>query len=298
MRTAPLLLLLACAGDDEKGDTDPPVDTDPTGTPDCVASYTDDLGPEPAFARPLGEIVVNNDDYFPHVLGGVAEAPPLSFHVEADREGACRLVTWAPTSCTPACDFGAFCVDGECVTHPPRVDAGPLTLTGEGLDLVVPVDATSGWYAELPAPVTGGITASAAGGEAPAFTVGSCAVNPIVPTGDWSALLAARADGQDVTLEWSPVDPSARISLHMTTGVATHGGVAHAEIECEGPDTGALAIPGRFLDALYAEGWSCGECGNNTLYRYRSGEVDAGGAPVRLTVRTGASFWHIPGRSR
>lgn len=47
----------------------------------------------------------------------------------------------------------------------------------------------------------------------------------------------------------------------MTTGVATPGGVAHAEIECEEPDTGRLVLPGAFLDRLYETGWACGECG-------------------------------------
>jgi hypothetical protein len=115
-----------------------------------------------------------------------------------------------------------------------------------------------------------------------------------MPVGDWSGLLAARAPGQPVTLTWSdPVD-SARIYLRMTTGIGTHGGISPVEIECEGPDVGMLELPGAYLDALYESGWSCGECGDNTLVRYHVDETDAGGTTVQLRTEATVGFWFIP----
>ena len=80
--------------------------------------------------------------------------------------------------------------------------------------------------------------------------------------------------------------------LEMTTGTATHGGIAHAEIECEGPDVGSLVLPGAFLDVLYSEGWSCGECGVNELYRYRSATMGSTG--TAFTAEAATAFFFIP----
>jgi hypothetical protein len=77
----------------------------------------------------------------------------------------------------------------------------------------------------------------------------------------------------------------------MTDCTGSHGGFADAEIECEGPDTGELVIPGTFLDALEAGNWGQGECGLHTFDRYHSATPE-GDTTVRFeTVGPGDVFY-------
>jgi hypothetical protein len=114
------------------------------------------------------------------------------------------------------------------------------------------------------------------------------------PTEDWNELMVARQPGEDVVLRWSNPVAVARVYLRMTTGVGTHGGISSVEIECEGPDVGSLTLPGGYLDELYAGGWSCGECGQNTLLRYHASQSGTGDDAVQLRVGSTATFWFIP----
>jgi hypothetical protein len=79
-----------------------------------------------------------------------------------------------------------------------------------------------------------------------------------------------RGEGESASLRWSNPIQDARVRLHMTGCVGSHGGIATAEIECEGPDTGELVIAGVFLDALAAGDWTHGECGGHELLRYHA----------------------------
>jgi hypothetical protein len=300
VRQLGLIFAMGCAGDKDGVVPTDSADTSDTGdsgdpTPsECTADYTDALGSEPSFDKPHGVIRVHNEDYYPHLDGAVSDRPPLDFQVEAERIGQCRLLTYTPSSCDPVCGPSEVCLQGTCEPYPQRLAAGALTLTTEGSSVDIQPDALDGYLHELEGQITGQVTATLAGDEVPAFEVTSCAVQELQPVGDWSVLLTDRADGEDVVLEWSDPDPAARLYLRMTTGVATHGGIAHAEVECEGPDTGSLTLPGSFLDTLYEEGWSCGECGTNLLVRYRSGSAQAGEHSVHLSVQTSAWFHHIP----
>lgn len=261
----------------------------------CAAPYTDALGPASDFTEPDGELVLFNSGYFPYFSGAIYDAPPLEYHVETARVGACRLVEHTPSVCMPSCTVGVeACIDGSCVPYPGRVGAGDLTLASGGASAVVSPDVGMSYVQVLPAEATEEVSVSTTGGVVSPFATTSCPVVAPAAVGDWSMLLDSRLPGADVTLTWSDADPEARVRLHMTTGVATHGGIAHAEIECEGPDTGTLTLPGPFLDVLYSQGWSCGECGGNELQRYRAGGATPDGRDVRFTIQDSAYFWYIP----
>jgi hypothetical protein len=135
---------------------------------------------------------------------------------------------------------------------------------------------------------------STAGDAGVPFDLAACIVGPPEPIGDWAALLAARGAAQDVVLTWSNAVSTARIYLRMTTGIGTHGGISPVEIECEGPDTGSLRLPGPYLDALYAQGWSCGECGDNRLIRYHATEIQSGSRVIQLRTEAYAQFFFTP----
>jgi len=117
----------------------------------------------------------------------------------------------------------------------------------------------------------------------------------MAPEADWDAALAARASGADVSLRWTNPSPNARVRLHMTDCIGSHGGLAAAEVECEAADTGALVLPGAFLDRIVAGDWSHGECGFHTFERYYIGTSDEDDT-FRLETVTGESVYFAGSR--
>lgn len=253
-------------------------------------------GAEPVFDEPPGRFTFRDGEGYEWLRGFVSDGPRMEFHQESEREGGCRLLTFTASSCAPECTPPAVCIDEACVTEPLGLSAGTVTLTGVGgAPIEIAEDSLHNYYwdhspdgtVEMPG-------VSAAGADVDAFELAACPTTAPTPIGDWSGLLAARAPGEPVVLTWSdPVD-TARIYLRMTTGIGTHGGISPVEIECEGPDVGMLELPGAYLDALYADGWSCGECGDNALVRYHVDETDAGGTTVQLWTEATTGFWFHP----
>jgi hypothetical protein len=273
---------------------DAPAPTSPDADLDGCVPHTA-AGPL-ALAPVAGEFHLRASPPWAIFQGRLLAAPPLDFHVEAERAGACRLLTYAATSCDPACADGAICLDGACLTPPPAVDAGTLTLAGDALPTTELPAGDGGYYwGEEIGEVTGRVTLTgSAGGALAGVELAACAPPPLVATSDWGALMEARAAGADVTLAWAEPVAYARVYLRMTTGIGTHGGISPVEIECEGPDTGSLTLPGAYLDALFAQGWSCGECGSFEVVRYVAAESSGVVGTARLRVETAAPFYFHP----
>lgn len=280
----------ASSSDASSGDDSP---SDTTGAPGPCAGPLGS-GEAPIFEQPPGRFALLVVDSYKTLRGFISDGPRVEFHQESAQDGACRLLTYTASTCTPTCTAPAVCIAGACVTEPSGVSAGAVTLRGVGEDdIAVAEDGLHNYFWDGqggPAPTMPGLTA--AGADVPAFDLEVCPSTSATPDGDWSALLEARAPGEPVLLTWSDPLDDARIYLRMTTGIGTHGGISPVEIECEGPDVGALELPGDFLDALYAEGWACGECGGNDLIRYYADETDDGG--VQLRSESVTNFWFIP----
>jgi hypothetical protein len=243
---------------------------------------------EPDFAVPASAIRVTTwFDYGETELAAFfADAPPLRFHRESERIGSCRLMTYQPSSCTPACAGSDACIDQQCRPYPVRVDRGPLDWVWPDGHQTVSASETLGYHAIGEARVPGdvivrvdGLSLSAPSNPSPA------------PDGDWTQRVASRAASADVTLRWTNPSSHARIRLHMTDCVGTHGGFAAAEIECESPDSGALVLPGVFLDRIDAGDWSHGECGSHRFERYHVATPD-GDDSVRLETIARAPFFY------
>ncbi len=272
--------------------------SDDTGPPDACAAPG--WGAEPVFERPPGQFAFREYPGYVRMTGFVSDGPRVEFHEESEREGACRLLTFEASACIPGCTPPAVCLDEVCVTQPLGLSAGVVTLSGVGdapIELGEDPQHNYFWDSEGEYAVTMP-SLSATGADVGAFELATCPVTAPTPIDDWTNLLVERAPGEPVTLTWSDPIDSARIYLRMTTGIGTHGGISPVEIECEGPDVGMLELPGAYLDALYAEGWSCGECGDNQLVRYHVDETDAGGTTIRLRSEASTGFWFIPGVSR
>lgn len=272
----PLILLLGCP-------------SAPTPQPGGSANYSGSLGDDPDFSDPHARIEVQTwFDYGETALqGAFSDGPRLRFHVEGAREGNCRLMTSTPTSCTPACVGDDQCVDGQCVSYPERLDRGDLVWSWPDGEQTVAANELLGYYATGSASTHGDVSIRVDGIELTAPTI-----EPPEPQGDWGAALANRGN-DDATLRWSNPVLDARIRLHMFDCIASHGGIAAAEIECEGPDTGELVVPDAFLDALEDGDWSHGECGTHTFQRYHAA-TPTDDDTIRLETVGNGGLYYFP----
>jgi hypothetical protein len=286
------LSLACCSGGGGVGDGVPDgglTDTDCTETP----GDADD----PRFDQTNSRLTLTGDESYMELSGAIYDGPAVAFHHEADRVGACRLLTYAAASCDPPCTGGDVCIDSECASYPSALSAGTVTLSGaaDAPVEIAPINGQYSWWSMEGVSGIAAVRVQAAGDAAGAFDLTTCVVEPPAPVGDWSAALEARGAGEDVTLSWSNPYATARVYLRMTTGIGTHGGISPVEIECEGRDTGELTLPGAFLDELYGGPyWACGECGDNRLMRYHATEAAVGGATVQLRTQSPAMFYFRP----
>jgi hypothetical protein len=246
------------------------------------ASWSASLGEEPDFSDPNGRIEVQTwfDQGETQLQGAFADGPRVRWNTEAERVGNCRLMTYAPSQCTPACAGEQACVDGECLSWPARRDLGDLRWVWPDGDQTVSPDGALAYFATGAASEPGDVSI-----EVGDLSLVAPTIDAPEPDGDWTRALEQRGDG-DATLRWKDPILHARVRLFMTDCIATHGGIAAAEIECEGPDSGELVIPGAFLDALDEGDWSQGECGSHDLQRYHS----AGDATERLETVAATSL--------
>jgi hypothetical protein len=266
------LLVVACS----------PVTPQPGGS----ANYSASLGEGPDFSEPHGLIVVETWlRYGENQLSGAfADGPGLHHHSESERSGSCRLMTYTASTCEPGCSGDELCIDGVCQAWPTRIDRGDLLWSWPDGEQTVSPDATLGYWATGSASSEGEVSIAVEGLDLSAPTIAA-----MEPDGDWERALSDR-DG-DAVLRWKNPILDARVRLFMTDCTGTHGGLAAAEVECEGPDTGELIIPDAYLAALEAGDWSHGECGGHELERYHAATSE-GDTSVRLeTVSDGGLFW-------
>jgi len=268
------------------------------GYTDTDCALTLDGSDEPIFDQTNSRFTLTGDETYLDFSGAIYDGPAVAFHHESDRVGSCRLLTYEATGCDPLCTGGDVCIDSECVSYPATISAGALTLTGVAdapVEVEPIMEGQYSWSASASIVDVAAIRAQAEGDAIGPFDLTTCAVEPPVPEGDWSAAMSARGSGEDVTLTWSNPYSTSRVYLRMTTGIGTHGGISPVEIECEGRDLGSLTLPGAFLDLLYdGPYWSCGECGDNRLLRYHATEAEVGGTAVQLRTQSPAMFYFRP----
>jgi hypothetical protein len=268
------------------------------GEGNCATTL--DARPEPIFDQTTSRLRLWAIPDATIFEGAVLDGQRRELHTEAERSGSCRLLTYeAGTFCDPICESPELCVHGTCERFPEPISAGTLSIQlseQEPFEVEPKALGNYSWSTEdFGSGAVTSVAVTAPGGEADGFELAARLSPAPEPTGDWSELMAQRAAGEDLVLDWSnPVD-TARFYLRMTTCVGTHGGISPVEVECEGPDTGKLSIPGAYVDALYAQGWGHGECGGHTLWRYHASQIGCGDSAVQLRAEAPASFYFNPG---
>lgn len=294
MRLLALIALLAACG----GNSDDPAADASTGGADA------DVDPAPRFDAADSSLWITE---MPPMTGGATEYSRIlgtfrdgafpSAHDEVMREGACRLLTYEPVSCDPICTDG-LCVDtDQCAPYPAQLSAGTLTLTGLYDDLELTPEQGRYWHqdgVDLYAPGAT-VTVSASGADVDAFDLSVVAPGGDNPTVDRAGTLdfPRFSMGAGYTFTWTPVDPGSRVRLWMAADVA-HGQPYAAIVECDAPDTGSLSIPAGILDGyIDPSNWSCGECPEQYLMRYRV--ATTADDSFELLVGTRMPFYYFGG---
>jgi hypothetical protein len=285
--------LVACTDDETAQEDAGPVvvDLDPCGFADPPAALVD--------------VSINYDIYhsgaFARIEGLVQDGPYPTFYEIVHEEGGCRYLKAAFGSCDPMCPNGEVCVIGDvCVPYPNPLSGGTLTVSGLGEPIeIVAEDWNAGLYtgpAGLPADMfdsSDSVGAKFEGGDFPAVTMGAKGVDTINP--DLVETEFEMVDGQDAQITWTPgADPEACIRVVLNGLNATHGAPLSDIIECEGPDTGSLAIPQAFVEdfpyGTTPEVTSGYDWPHSELTRYTRSSVDEAQGPARLLVRSTAYF--------
>lgn len=291
------LCFLACNSDESlQGDaslTDGSVGSDSSTQPidpNGPANYSDALSETSDFSVTHSRIIMKSYFEFEEtsIEGHFTDGPEPRFDVESKRIGQCRLLEYTATFCTPACSSNTVCIDSECVGWPQRFDGGTLLWRWPGGEQKVEAQTDSSfmYYASGSISETG--IASISFND---LTLSAPIVVAPNPDGDWDKLLETRSG--DVVLRWNNPAVKARIRLYMTDCTGTHGGIADFEIECEGPDTGSLILPGELLDALDSGDWSRGECGVHYLERYYATTPNNNNL-VRFETVASTGFYYYP----
>ena len=247
-----------------------------------------ELGDDPDFSEPHGLVRVRTwfDQGGTELLGVFADVPEMEFHQQSELIGNCRLMTYSPTTCAPPCGSASACVAGECAPWPVPEDKGELLWTWPDGEEVVSPDRTLGYFATGTATAAGEVSI-----EVEDFALTSSTIGSPEERGSWLDAIISRGSG-DAVLRWKEPILHARIRLHMTDCIVSHGGFAAAEIECEGPDTGELIVPGSFLDEVEAGDWNHTQCGDHSFDRYHASSPDDDTLTRLETVGPGTLFYH------
>jgi len=199
------------------------------------------------------------------IIGTIQTGPSPANIVweEIDQSGSCRLYKPRVPFCDPRCETGFTCVeDGQCMASPQRIGVGKVTVTGIktntgtstfSMDMIVNSYQAVGIQLAFPPFAEGeAVTFSAAGADSiAAFAVTAKGIAPLaILNGE-----ITMADGQPITLQWTPSAQAGNSVISVYVDISHHGGTK-GKILCEGPDNGNLVIAASLLDKLKALGVS------------------------------------------
>lgn len=242
------MLMLACNGPEDSGDTETPPVVDPaTVELDGACPMEVDLG---------GFLVESYEDYS-IVDGRVADGVvPLTVLEELATEGSCRLLRRNNPHCAEGCGPDETCdFDGECLPYPTDLDLGTVSVLGLAVDVEMEPRTPGAHYFDttLPHPALAAddlITVVTAGALGPQrlYGVGMEDLEPV--SEQW---LLVR--GEALVVEWTAPTGLARSKVSLHIDIDQHGS-SPASVHCDFPDTGSAEVPAAMVDALISAGVS------------------------------------------
>jgi len=190
--------------------------------------------------------------------------------------------------CDPPCDEQFCTADDVCVPYPTRVDAGRIEVSG----LAAPLSFIPSENGYAPSYTDFGgetfaddaeITATAAGGEIPGFTLQARGLPPVEATR--FSLELSRDEERVVT--WTSAN-AGRIQVALRHG--WHGMPYDALLVCEVDDLGELAIPTQMANA-YMDLVGSGDVHYWWITRFDRDVIETAHGPVELFV---GNFFYVP----
>jgi hypothetical protein len=200
--------------------------------------------------------------------------------------------------CPDGCGSGLCVADDSCALDPDRITAGTVTVTGVNLSngttsfTAKPIGTmytAAVSFAEPPFDAASSITLSAEGStDASAFSLTTSGVEPIVLHNDSIVM----ADGEPITLSWTPPSVSGTTVMEIEMDISYHGGTK-AKIVGECDDDGTLEIPADMLTKLKSYGIS--GFPKITMTRRSSSAVSASARAQLVIEATQRVYIDIPG---
>jgi hypothetical protein len=208
-------------------------------------------------AAVVGQFVVALGQGFTSVDGKVTDAV-LSSQVpdELGREGDCRLLKAALTTCTPACPVATQVCDrsSTCVPLPRAHDVGTVTVHGLVVPMAMSANAVTRSYTNpMTLPEVGflpgaDLRITTTGGDYVPFELRGWGVSPLV-LGEPIEVVEGRA----TQVTWQPPAVAGPARVDVLLNINQHGSTK-AWIECDFADTGAGDIPPTLIDGLIEQG--------------------------------------------
>jgi hypothetical protein len=194
------------------------------------------------------------------MLGTVYDggSPSAIIWEQADSDGPCVLLTPRVPFCSTPCGGTAVCVeDDTCADYPVAQDVGTVAVSGvavSGGGSAFDMRLVAGNY-QLPAGVSLEYPPFAEGGPVLLEVDGGALTGPftlaaagIAPLALSSTDLALAADTA-LALDWTPPAGDGDTRLRIKLDISHHGGT-RGKIECDAPDSGALAIGAGLITQL------------------------------------------------
>jgi hypothetical protein len=208
-------------------------------------------------AAVVGQFVIALGVGFTSVDGKVTDGV-LSSQVpdELGREGDCRLLKAAPTTCTPACPVATQACDrsSTCVPLPRAHDVGMVTVHGLVVPLTMSANAVTRSYTNpMTLPEVGFLPGAdlrliTSGGDYAPFELRGWGVSPLV-LGEPIEVVEGRA----TQVSWQAPAVAGPARVDVLLNINQHGSTK-AWIECDFADTGAGDIPPTLIDGLIEQG--------------------------------------------
>jgi hypothetical protein len=210
-------------------------------------------------AAVVGQFVIALGAGYTSVDGKVTDAV-LQSQVpdELAREGDCRLVEAAVTTCTPACPVATQVCDrsNTCVALPRARDLGAVTVHGLVVPMTMSANAVTRSYTNpgtLPAAgfLPGAdLRITTAGGDYAPFELRGWGVSALA-LGEPIDVV----EGRPTAIVWQPPTVAGPARVDVLLNINQHGS-SKAWIECDFADTGSGEIPAALIDGLIAQGLS------------------------------------------